>query len=194
MGKVFEITWYGRGGLGAKTGSILLADAAIAAGKFVQSFPEYGPERMGAPIKVYNRLADEPIRLHTAITNPDFIIVIDTALLENINFGEELKNNGTILINTEKSPEEIKKKLNLGNLNPKIYTIDATGISIKHLGKNIPNIPILSAFSKITNKVEINEIKKHIHDKLIIKYGEDIIKQNINALEEAYTEVKNERN
>ncbi len=76
MGKVFEITWYGRGGLGAKTGSILLADAAIAAGKFVQSFPEYGPERMGAPIKVYNRLADEPIRLHTAITNPDFIIVI----------------------------------------------------------------------------------------------------------------------
>ena len=190
MGNVFEITWYGRGGLGAKTGAILLADAAITADKFVQAFPEYGPERMGAPLKVYNRISDVAIRLHTAITHPDFIIVIDTSLLQNIDFNEELKDNGTILINTDNSVEEIRSKINLGNKNAKIYTIDATGISVKILGKNIPNIAILGAFSKITGLIELEEVKKHIHEKLMTKYGKDIINKNIEALEAAYKEVE----
>ncbi len=190
MKNIFEITWYGRGGLGAKTGAILLADAAITANKFVQAFPEYGPERQGAPMKVYNRISDDPVRIHTAITNPDFIIVIDPSLLENIDFEEELKDGGTILINTDKTPEEIKTKMKLGSKDAKIYTIDATGISIKFLGKNIPNIPILGAFSEITKMIEIGEIKKHLHEKLITKYGQDIIDENIQALETAYSEVK----
>ena len=190
MKNIFEITWYGRGGLGAKTGAILLADAAITANKFVQAFPEYGPERQGAPMKVYNRISDDPVRIHTAITNPDFIIVIDPSLLENIDFEGELKDGGTILINTDKTPEEIKTKMKLGSKDAKIYTIDATGISIKFLGKNIPNIPILGAFSEITKMIEIGEIKKHLHEKLITKYGQDIIDENIQALETAYSEVK----
>ncbi|MCD6578550.1 2-oxoacid:acceptor oxidoreductase family protein [bacterium] len=190
MKNIFEITWYGRGGLGAKTGAILLADAAITANKFVQAFPEYGPERQGAPIKVYNRISDDPVRVHTAITNPDFIIVIDPSLIESIDFEEELKDGGKILINTDKTPEEIKTKMKLGSKDANIYTIDATGISIKFLGKNIPNIPILGAFSDITKMIEIGEIKKHLHEKLITKYGQDIIDKNIQALEAAYSEVK----
>ncbi len=190
MSKVFEITWYGRGGLGAKTGAILLADAAIAADKYVQAFPEYGPERQGAPLKVYNRISDDPIRLHTAVTEPNFIIVIDPSLLENINFEDELKEDGMILVNTDKNVDEIKKRMKTGKKNFKIYALDATAISMKHLGKNIPNIAILGGFAKITGLIRLDEIKKHLHAKLITKYGEDIIKKNVLALESAYEEVK----
>ncbi|MCK5224932.1 2-oxoacid:acceptor oxidoreductase family protein, partial [Candidatus Calescamantes bacterium] len=112
------------------------------------------------------------------------------SLLQNIDFGEELKDNGTILINTDNSVEEIRSKIKLGNKNAKVYTIDATGISVKVLGKNIPNIAILGAFSKITGLIELEEVKIHIHEKLMTKYGKDIINKNIEALEAAYKEVE----
>ena len=94
---MIEIRWHGRGGQGAKTASLLLADVAFNTGKYIQGFPEYGPERMGAPITAYNRIDDEPIRIHSNIYEPDYVVVVDDSLLEAVDVTAGLKNTGAIV-------------------------------------------------------------------------------------------------
>ena len=148
MNNLIEIRWHGRGGQGAKTASLLLADAAFNTGKYIQGFPEYGPERMGAPITAYNRISDKPITVHSNIYEPDYVVVVDDTLLESVPVTDGLKETGAIIINTTKSPEIIKKSLN--NYNGSIYTIDARKISIETLGKYFPNTPMLAAIVKVS--------------------------------------------
>lgn len=111
MGKMIEIRWHGRGGQGAKTASLLLAEAAFNTGKYVQGFPEYGPERMGAPITAYNRISDEKITIHSNIYEPDYVVVVDETLIGSVDVTKGLKKDGAIIVNTSKSPEEVKKLL-----------------------------------------------------------------------------------
>ena len=111
MKNLIEIRWHGRGGQGAKTASLLLADAAFNTGKYIQGFPEYGPERMGAPITAYNRISNNPIVIHSNIYEPDYVVVVDDSLLETVNVSAGLKEDGAIVINTVKSEDEIKKWL-----------------------------------------------------------------------------------
>ena len=139
---MIEIRWHGRGGQGAKTASLLLADAAFNTGKYIQGFPEYGPERMGAPITAYNRISNTPITVHSNIYEPDFVVVVDDTLLETVPVTEGLKESGAIIINTTKTPEYLKKVLK--NYKGNIYTIDARKISIETLGKYFPNTPMLA--------------------------------------------------
>ena len=148
MDNLIEIRWHGRGGQGAKTASLLLADAAFNTGKYIQGFPEYGPERMGAPITAYNRISDKPITIHSNIYEPDYVVVVDDTLLESVPVTAGLKKEGAIVINTTKSPEYLKEKLN--GYDGNIYTIDARKVSEETLGKYFPNTPMLAAIVKVT--------------------------------------------
>jgi len=190
LSKVVEIRWHGRGGQGAKTASLLLADVAFSTGKFVQGFPEYGPERMGAPITAYNRINDEKIRVHSNIYEPDYVVVVDQTLLETIDVTKGLKKDGAIVINTEKSPAEIKEKLR--GYEGEVFTIDARKISLKALGKYFPNTPMLAAIVKVSGvmdeKVFIEEMKHSFEHKFASK--PEVIEGNLNALITALQEVK----
>ncbi len=125
MNNLIEIRWHGRGGQGAKTASLLLADAAFNTGKYIQGFPEYGPERMGAPITAYNRISNSPITIHSNIYEPDYVVVVDDTLLESVEVTAGLKEDGAIIINTTKNYDYLKNVLN--GYNGKVYTIDARG-------------------------------------------------------------------
>lgn len=143
MSSGLEIRWHGRGGQGAKTAALLLADVAFKTGQYVQGFPEYGPERMGAPITAYNRISREQIRVHSNIYTPDLVVVVDETLLHSVDVTAGLKENGAIIINTAKSREEVLPLLN--GYRGSIYTVDGRKISVEALGKNFPNSPMLAA-------------------------------------------------
>ena len=149
MNDLIEIRWHGRGGQGAKTASLLLADAAFNTGKYIQGFPEYGPERMGAPITAYNRISTTPIRIHSNIYEPDYVVVVDDTLLESVDVTAGLKESGAIIINTTKDADYLKTVLK--GYHGSIYTIDARRISMETLGKYFPNTPMLAAIVKVSN-------------------------------------------
>ena len=149
MENLVEIRWHGRGGQGAKTASLLLADAAFNTGKYIQGFPEYGPERMGAPITAYNRISNKPITIHSNIYEPDYVVVVDDTLLDSVDVTSGLKKDGAIVINTVKNAEEIKAKLK--GYEGKIFTVDARKISEEALGRYFPNTPMLAAIVKVAN-------------------------------------------
>jgi pyruvate ferredoxin oxidoreductase gamma subunit len=191
MSGSLEIRWHGRGGQGAKTAALLLADVAFETGKHVQGFPEYGPERMGAPITAYNRISDEEIRLHTNIYEPDYVVVVDETLLESVDVTAGLSKEGAILVNTAKTAEEIMPHLN--GYEGKVYTVDARRISIDALGKYFPNSPMLGAIVRVCNIMEKDcffaEMQKLFQHKFAKK--PEMIEGNMQALETAYAEVAN---
>ncbi len=190
MKEMFEIRWHGRGGQGAKTAALLFGDAAVSTGKYIQAFPEYGPERMGAPVASFNRISSKPIRVHSGITNPDVVIVLDVSLIEQVNVLEGLDpERGILIVNTSENPEEIKKKL---NFNGKIYTVDATKISIETIGRDIPNTPMMGALVRVSGLIDINELLQDIRKKLEVKFRHkpEVIEGNLKAIERAYNEVK----
>ena len=190
MDNLIEIRWHGRGGQGAKTASLLLADAAFNTGKYIQGFPEYGPERMGAPITAYNRISDNPITVHSNIYEPDYVVVVDDTLLDVVPVTDGLKETGAIVINTTKSPEIIKKSLN--GYTGAVYTIDARKISIETLGKYFPNTPMLAAIVKVskimTDEAFLEDMKGSFKHKFAKK--PEVIDGNMKALEMALKEVK----
>ena len=148
MSNCVEIRWHGRGGQGAKTATLLLADVAFQTGKHVQGFPEYGPERMGALITAYNRISDEAVRVHSNIYDPEYVVVVDETLLETVDVTNGLKKEGAIVINTEKPKEEIIPHLK--GYEGDVYTIDAKKVSLACLGKYFPNTPMLAAIVKVS--------------------------------------------
>ena len=186
---MIEIRWHGRGGQGAKTASLLLADAAFNTGKYIQGFPEYGPERMGAPITAYNRISDTPIRIHSNVYEPDYVVVVDDSLLESVDVTKGLKENGSILINTEKGIDSIRSVLN--GYNGEIYTINASKISMECLNANFPNTSLLAAVVKITNLMTKEEFLKSMEDAFKHKFirKPEVIEPNMKAITRAYDEV-----
>lgn len=190
MSKVVEIRWHGRGGQGAKTASLLLADAAFNTGMYVQGFPEYGPERMGAPITAYNRLSDEPITVHCNIYEPDYVVVVDESLIDSVNVTAGLKESGGIVINTSKTPEEISKKLD--GYKGKVYTIDAKTISVDCLGRYFPNTPMLAAIVKVSGIMPIDDFIADMEGSYKHKFASkpQVIEGNMNALKRSVEEVK----
>ena len=189
MNDLIEIRWHGRGGQGAKTASLLLADAAFNTGKYIQGFPEYGPERMGAPITAYNRIGTKPITIHSNIYEPDYVVVVDDTLLEAVDVTAGLKTTGAIVINTTKEGEEIKKYLK--GYKGEVYTIDAKKISLETLGKYFPNTPMLAAIVKVskimTDKEFLNDMQGSFKHKFAKK--PEVIEGNMKALEMALSSV-----
>ncbi len=190
MKDLIEIRWHGRGGQGAKTASLLLADAAFNTGKYIQGFPEYGPERMGAPITAYNRISTSPIRVHSNIYEPDYVVVVDDTLLSAVDVTSGLKEDGAILINTTKSIEEIKPLLK--GYNGSVYTIDARKISEEALGKYFPNTPMLAAIVKVTGIMTDEDFVKDMESSFKHKFAKkpEVIPGNMQAVEVALKEVK----
>ena len=190
MSNMIEIRWHGRGGQGTKTASLLLAEVAFSTGKYVQGFPEYGPERMGAPLTAYNRISDTPITIHSNIYDPDYVVVVDDTLLESVPVTDGLKEQGAIVINTTKSPEYLKKVLK--GYNGAIYTIDARKISEEALGKYFPNTPMLAAIVKVTGIMSDEELLEDMKSSFKHKFAKkpEVIDGNMKALEIALKEVK----
>ncbi|MEO0082256.1 MAG: 2-oxoacid:acceptor oxidoreductase family protein [candidate division WOR-3 bacterium] len=192
MSEVLEIRWHGRGGQGAKTAALLFGEAALDTGKFIQAFPEYGPERMGAPVQAFNRLSDEPIRTHSGIKEPKIVVVLDASLIETARVTEGLKEDGILLVNTTETPEELRKRVRLPE-NIKVYAVDASKIAMETVGKNVPNTPMLGALVKVTGVLEFEPMMKAIEHKLSEKFRggkEKFIKPNLESVRRAYEEVK----
>ncbi|MBQ3661044.1 MAG: 2-oxoacid:acceptor oxidoreductase family protein [Firmicutes bacterium] len=185
-----EIRWHGRGGQGAKTAALLLADVCFSTGAEVQGFPEYGPERMGAPITAYNRISDKPIRVHSNIYDPDYVVVVDETLIEDIDVTAGLKEGGAIIINTAKSPEEVRPLLR--GYKGRVCTIDARKVSIATLGKYFPNSPMLAATLKVTGLMDIDAFLKEMETSYAHKFATkpEVIKGNMDALKMALEEVR----
>ena len=190
MNDMIEIRWHGRGGQGTKTASLLLADAAFNTGKYIQGFPEYGPERMGAPITAYNRISTTSIRLHSNIYEPNYVVVVDDTLLESVDVTAGLKEDGAIIINTTNNSEDLKKLLK--NYKGKIYTIDARKVSEETLGNYFPNTPMLAAIVKVSNIMSEEEFLSSMEDSFKHKFAKkpEVIEGNMNALKLALKEVK----
>ncbi len=190
MSNLIEIRWHGRGGQGAKTASLLLADAAFNTGKFIQGFPEYGPERMGAPITAYNRISDEPITVHSNIYNPNYVVVVDDTLLETVDVTAGLKETGAIVINTTKDINYLSSVLN--GYKGKIYTIDARKVSMETLGRYFPNTPMLAAIVKVSNVMPEDAFIQDMEGSFKHKFAKkpEVIEGNMNALKLALKEIK----
>lgn len=190
MKDLIEIRWHGRGGQGAKTASLLLADAAFNTGKYIQGFPEYGPERMGAPITAYNRISTSPIRVHSNIYEPDYVVVVDDTLLKAVDVASGLKEDGAIVINTTKGIDEIVPLLKgyKGN----VYTIDARKVSEEALGKYFPNTPMLAAIVKVAGIMPEDDFIKDMQDSFKHKFAKkpEVIDGNMKALKLALEQVK----
>lgn len=187
MSKMIEVRFHGRGGQGAKTAADILATTAMDTGKFIQSFPEYGPERAGAPMKSFTRISDKPIDLHCGVTNPDIVVVIDPTLLDAVNVTEGLEDDGVLLVNTKEKPDAVRKKINFNK--GKIYTVDATQISLDTLGMPVPNTPMLGALVKVTDIVTLESLKDNLKSKLGKKIGEAKLKGNMESIDRGYKEV-----
>lgn len=189
MDNTVEIRWHGRGGQGAKTAALLLADVAFKTGKYVQGFPEYGPERMGAPITAYNRISEEPVTVHSNIYDPDYVAVVDDSLLESIDVTHGLNKSGALIINTEKKKEDIMPLLH--GFKGSVYTLDAKAISIKALGKNYPNSPMLAAVVAVSGVMPKKDFLREMQASFAHKFAKkpEVIDGNMRALELALAEV-----
>ena len=188
MKDTMEIRWHGRGGQGAKTAALLLADVAFKTGKYVQGFPEYGPERMGAPITAYNRISSSPITVHSNIYEPDYVVVVDESLLESIDVTKGLKEGGAVIINSERTKEELAPYLH--GYKGAVYTVNAKQISLKALGKNYPNSPMLAAAVAVSNVMDRNEFLKEMKTSFQHKFAKkpEGIEGNMRALKMAFDE------
>ena len=190
MKDLIEIRWHGRVGQGAKTASLLLADAAFNTGKYIQGFPEYGPERMGAPITAFNRISVNPIRVHSNIYEPDYVVVVDDTLLRSVDVTAGLKEEGAIVINTTKGIDEIKPLLK--GYKGRVYTIDARKISEEALGKYFLNTPMLAAIVKVTEIMPENDFVNYMESSFKHKFAKkpEVIDGNMKALKMSLKEVK----
>jgi pyruvate ferredoxin oxidoreductase gamma subunit len=183
-----EIRWHGRGGQGAKTVALLVADAALATGKQVQAFPEYGPERMGAPVRSFNRISDEPITIHCAVENPSIVLVLDETLCLSANVTEGVPENGTLIINSAKTAKEYKELLKFKG---KVMTVNASKIAMDTIGMNKPNTPMLGALVKATGIFDFQKMLEDTTHKLQKKFANkpEVVEGNVQAIKRAYEEV-----
>ena len=188
--KPFEVRWHGRGGQGAKTAAYLLAEAAMHAGKVIQAFPEFGPERRGAPIRAFTRISDEPIRIRSHVYSPDVVIVLDPSLFEWEDLLSGTNDEAVILINTPLSPAEAREEFGIEGR--KVFTVDATAISFEELKRNLPNIPLMGAFAKATGLVPIEAMEEEIRSHFERRYGPEVAEANVKALRRGYEEVRGE--
>ena len=188
--EMVEIRWHGRGGQGAKTAALLFADAALAMGKYIQAFPEYGPERMGAPVQAFNRISDKPITIHCGITEPDFVVVLDPTLMDCVTVAEGLSKDGKIIVNTSFSTTEIAKRLNLSA--KQVFVVNASAIAQETIGMDIPNTPMLGALIKVIGTMNIDHVLEDTRKKLDAKFRHkpQIVSGNIDSIKRAYDEVK----
>lgn len=188
MGQLTEIRWHGRGGQGVVTAGELLAETALDSGKYFQAFPDYGPERMGAPIRAFTRLSSEPITIHSQIEEPDVVLVLDPTLLGAVPVAEGLKEDGILLVNSAMSPAEVREITGFGT--GKTVTVDASHIAIEEMGREITNTPMLGAFAQATGLVKLDDLAEEIRAWFGQKLSKKVVDANVRAMRRAAEEVR----
>ncbi len=183
---MIEIKFIGRGGQGGKTAAYLAAEAAFAAGKQVQAFPEFGPEREGAPVFAFTRISDSSIKIHSGVTNPDIVILIDESLCDELDVMAGVKKGSPVIVNAPKISSKLKRKLKGAS----IHYVDATKIALAHLGRNIPNLAMLGALATVSDLFSLDSLEKAFKKELGHKLKPEVINKNILAMEEAAKQVK----
>jgi pyruvate ferredoxin oxidoreductase gamma subunit len=188
--KMIEVRWHGRGGQGAKTAAFLFAEVVLATAKYIQAFPEYGPERMGAPVQSFNRISEDPITIHSGVTNPNYIVVLESSLMESVPVTDGIGATGKIIVNTSFSSDEVAKKLGIGA--NQVYVVNASQIARETIGKDIPNTPMLGALVKVIGTLDINDVLENIKGKLVAKFRHkpEVIDGNILSIKRSFDEVK----
>jgi pyruvate ferredoxin oxidoreductase gamma subunit len=189
MADTVEIRWHGRGGQGTVTAAKVLADACLSGGRYVQAFPEYGPERAGAPLRAYNRVSSKQIRMHCPVLNPQVVSVVDATLIDSINVAEGATDNAIFIVNSSKDPEEIRAKLN-AKPEQKVFTIDATKIALECIGRALPNSPMLGALCKVTGLITLEHLLEDVRKSFGKKFSQLIIEGNLEATRRGYDEVR----
>ena len=191
MAGITEIRWHARAGQGAVTAAKLAAEAALEQGKHFQAFPEYGPERTGAPIQAFTRLSDQPIRVHSNVEHPQVVVVLDPTLLEVVDVTQGMPPGGTLLINTPAPPAEVRSRFNFNN-GCRIYCVDASGISRETIGKDIPNTPMVGALIRATGLLSLDAVLDQLRAQFGKKFAESVVEGNLNAVRRAHEEVRSE--
>lgn len=189
MQQLTEIRWHARAGQGAVTAAKVVAETALSADQYMQAMPEYGPERMGAPIKAFTRISDEPIEIHNNIEEPDVVIVLDESLLDVVDVTEGIKDGGVIIINTCSPAADVKRVLKVAD-SVSVATVDASGIAVATIKRDIPNTPIVGALIKVTNVIDLEVFKGLLAKNLSKKFGQEMIDANFSAVDRAYEEVQ----
>jgi len=189
MDDIFQIRIHSRGGQGAKTAAQIIAEASIEEGEFAQAFSEYGPERSGAPMKTFLRISKKPIRLHSDVENPDMAVVLDPSLILSADVSKGLADGGIVLVNTCENAEDIRKKLSKKNC--KIYTVDAKGIAMRIIGKDLPNTAIMGAIMKLVPLIPYEHAVEETRETFKRKLSKEMVEKNIEALKEGYNGISN---
>lgn len=201
MADYIEIRWHGRAQQGIVTAAKMVGESCLRSGKYVQAFPEFGPERMGAPVAAYNRVSDEPIRLHCRVTEPKYVLIADPTLIGMaISGGMESSGGVTdgatddavFIVNTPKLPGDMRKELGLKSKGAKVYTLDASKISLEVIGRNMPNTPMLGALAKVTNVIMLDALIDNFNDNYSKKFSPKVVEGNITAMNRGFKEVKGE--
>jgi pyruvate ferredoxin oxidoreductase gamma subunit len=185
-----EVRWHGRGGQGTVTAAKVLAETALSSGKYVQAFPEYGPERMGAPLRAYNRLSANPIYIHCQVTNPDVVVVVDPTLIGSVDVVEGTTEDALFIVNTNERAADIKKKLGLGK--QRVYTVNATKIAMETIKRPLPNTPLLGAIAKVSGLINIDDLIDDLKASFSKKFTSQVVEANLEAVKRAYKEVTGE--
>ena len=188
MAKITEIRWHGRGGQGVVTAGKVLAQVALDSGQYFQAFPDYGPERAGAPIRAFTRLSSEPITMHCQIEEPDVVLVLDPTLLEAVKVTEGLKEDGTLVVNTDQPPEKVREAVSFHT--GKVFAVDATRIALETLGREITNTPMLGALVKATGILTIEDLIAQTRKQFGDKFGTEVVNRNVEAITRAADEVQ----
>jgi len=188
MAELLEIRWHGRGGQGVVTAGELLAETALDSGQYFQAFPDYGPERMGAPVRAFTRLSPDPITIHSQIEEPDVVLVLDPTLLGAVPVIEGLKEDGILIVNSTKAPAEVRDKVGLRF--GKVFTVDASHIAIEEMGREITNTPMLGAFATATGVVDVDALAREVREWFGTKLSPQAVEANVRALMRAAEEVQ----
>ena len=188
MEKLIEIRWHGRAGQGVVTAGELLAEAAMQEGQYFQAFPDYGPERMGAPVKAYTRISTQPIEVHCQILEPDVVVVVNPNLIGVVDLTEGLSDQGLVVINTPLTPAEIRERLGLTGRPIKVWVVDATRIGQETLRRDIPSTIMLGAVIRATGMVRLESLTHMVEEKLGAKLQRHIVEANLTGLQRAYDE------
>ncbi|HSV96746.1 MAG TPA: 2-oxoacid:acceptor oxidoreductase family protein [Spirochaetota bacterium] len=189
MKNLIEIRWHGRGGQGTVTAAKVFADACLSGGRHIQAFPEYGPERSGAPLKAYNRISSEALRKHCPVLNPDIVVVVDSTLLDGINVAEGTHADTVYLVNTNKSADETKQKIGLKD-NQKLFCLDGTQIAIDSIGRALPNSTMVGALAKISSMLSLDKAVDGVERSFGKKFSRAVIDGNLSAAKRGWEEVK----
>jgi pyruvate ferredoxin oxidoreductase gamma subunit len=190
MRELTEIRWHARAGQGAVTAAKLVAETALELDRYIQAMPEYGPERMGAPIQAFTRISEDPIEIHNNIEHPGVVVILDETLLPIVDVTHGLADDGIIIVNTCSPPETLRAVLKLGGGKATVASVDASGISLETLKRDMPNTPMIGALARLTGIFTLEQINAHLTTTFGKKFSPEVIAANVAAVTRAYEEVQ----